>query len=114
MKYLAENWWYILLIAGFAFMMFRKGGCCGGHSQGGHDHSGHDQSSHDRSGHGHTEQNGDNGQHVSGRMNNQIEMVLDPECGMHVDPETALKHSMDGKTYYFCSETCRDNFVRKH
>lgn len=96
MEFLAQNWWYLLLVAGFAFMMFRGGGCCGG----GHSHSGHD----------HMEHNGGNGQYSS----NQIEMVRDPICGMHVNPETALNQTIDGKTYYFCSEACRSKFVREH
>jgi RND family efflux transporter MFP subunit len=32
---------------------------------------------------------------------------LDPVCGMKADPATALKAERDGKTRYFCSETCR-------
>jgi YHS domain-containing protein len=39
-------------------------------------------------------------------------MVTDPVCGMRIDAEDAaatVEH--DGKTYYFCSETCRDVFV---
>lgn len=85
-------------------MMFKGGGCCGGHSHGGHDQGGH----------AHMGHSGGNGQFGSGQMNNQIEMVVDPECGMHVNPETAIKQNIDGKTYYFCSENCRSSFVRKH
>ena len=103
MEFLAENWWYLLLVGGFAYMMFRGGGCCGGHSHGGHDHSGHGNMGH----------SGGNGQYGSGQMSNQIEMVRDPECGMTVNPDTAVKQRIDGKMYYFCSETCRGNFVRK-
>jgi Cu+-exporting ATPase len=38
--------------------------------------------------------------------------VLDPVCGMQVDPVTA-KHRAehDGHTYYFCSGRCREKFV---
>ncbi len=38
--------------------------------------------------------------------------VLDPVCGMTVDPHTA-KHRADyhGHTYYFCSAGCRTKFV---
>ncbi|WP_026038382.1 hypothetical protein [Clostridium arbusti] len=32
MKFLAENWWYFLIVFAMVFMMFRKGGCCGSHS----------------------------------------------------------------------------------
>lgn len=37
--------------------------------------------------------------------------VQDPVCGMEVDPETAdysIEH--DGRTYYFCSQSCKDSF----
>jgi len=95
MKFLAQNWWYLLLVGGFAFMMFRGGGCCGG----GDNHMGH---------------NGGNEQHGSSQANNQIEMVVDPVCGMHVNPETAIKQNIDGTTYYFCSESCRSSFLRQH
>ncbi|MEM2110217.1 MAG: heavy metal translocating P-type ATPase [Candidatus Odinarchaeota archaeon] len=34
-------------------------------------------------------------------------MVRDPVCGMEVDPEkTPFKKEVNGRTYYFCSETC--------
>ena len=38
--------------------------------------------------------------------------MLDPVCGMTVDPHTA-KHRADhrGHTYYFCSAGCRTKFV---
>src|SRR5439155_5598401 len=38
--------------------------------------------------------------------------VIDPVCGMTVDPHTA-KHRADhrGHTYYFCSAACRARFV---
>ena len=40
------------------------------------------------------------------------EGVIDPVCGMTVDPHTA-KHRADyrGHTYYFCSAGCRSKFV---
>ncbi len=39
-------------------------------------------------------------------------MVIDPVCGMRIDAEDAgatVDH--EGKTYYFCSQACRDAFV---
>lgn len=39
-------------------------------------------------------------------------MVIDPVCGMRIDPDDAaadVEHG--GTTYYFCSEACRDVFV---
>jgi Cu(I)/Ag(I) efflux system membrane fusion protein len=32
---------------------------------------------------------------------------IDPSCGMAVDAANALKAEYEGKTYYFCSESCR-------
>lgn len=36
MEFLSQNWWVLLFVAGYAFMMFRGGGCCGGQSYGEH------------------------------------------------------------------------------
>lgn len=37
--------------------------------------------------------------------------VIDPVCGMRINPETAAgKREFNNKTYYFCSSTCRDKF----
>ena len=37
--------------------------------------------------------------------------VIDPICGMSVDPERAAATSeRDGKTYYFCSQFCKEKF----
>lgn len=38
------------------------------------------------------------------------ELKQDPVCGIYVSNETKLKKTVDGKTYYFCSEACRDKF----
>jgi len=37
-------------------------------------------------------------------------LVKDPVCGMTVDKDKALSAVIDGKTYYFCSETCLKTF----
>lgn len=37
--------------------------------------------------------------------------AIDPVCGMTVDTSTSLSASKDGKTYHFCSESCRRKFV---
>jgi len=40
------------------------------------------------------------------------EGVLDPVCGMTVDPHaTAHRQSFQGRTYYFCSAGCRTKFT---
>lgn len=38
--------------------------------------------------------------------------VLDPVCGMTVDPQkTAHRHTHDGQDYFFCSGGCRSKFI---
>ncbi|MDB5385518.1 MAG: copper-translocating P-type ATPase [Planctomycetaceae bacterium] len=37
-------------------------------------------------------------------------MAIDPVCGMMVDESTARRANVDGRTYYFCSEHCRQEF----
>ncbi len=75
----------LLLGGGFFFLMMRFG--CGAHMMGGHaKHGGHDES-------GETK---------------------DPVCGMKVDQSKAAAASVHGgKTYYFCSNTCRDKFEKE-
>jgi YHS domain-containing protein len=36
--------------------------------------------------------------------------VIDPVCGMEVDPKTAEKSVYKGKTYYFCARTEKEQF----
>ncbi|MAT05884.1 MAG: copper-translocating P-type ATPase [Acidimicrobiaceae bacterium] len=39
-------------------------------------------------------------------------LVTDPVCGMRIDPsEAAATVTRDGDTYYFCSNSCHDQFV---
>jgi YHS domain-containing protein len=38
-------------------------------------------------------------------------MAVDPVCGMEVAKDKAVTYEYEGKTYYFCSETCRDQFA---
>ena len=67
--------------------------CCGGHG-----HAGHDHTRHDHAGHGHAHADAD------GR-------VIDPVCGMRVDP-LKTEHHLDhkGQRYFFCSGSCRTRF----
>jgi YHS domain-containing protein len=38
-------------------------------------------------------------------------MAKDPVCGMMVDEKTAAgKSEYQGKTYYFCAQTCKTKF----
>lgn len=38
------------------------------------------------------------------------EAVKDPVCGMSIKPGSAVRDEHEGKTYYFCSDHCRDKF----
>jgi YHS domain-containing protein len=41
----------------------------------------------------------------------EIENVKDPVCGMVISQSTApADFEHEGKTYYFCSDACRDKF----
>ena len=38
---------------------------------------------------------------------------VDPVCGMSVNPEqTDIEATVDGQTYYFCAEGCREAFIK--
>src|ERR1700687_282740 len=66
-----------------------KSACCGGH-----DHAGHDNHA------------------ASSHKPDDTVRVLDPVCGMTVDPATS-KHRFDyrGETFHFCSAGCRTKFA---
>jgi len=38
--------------------------------------------------------------------------AVDPVCGMKVNPKTDLRAEYAGKTYYFCSESDREKFLK--
>lgn len=40
-------------------------------------------------------------------------MSKDPVCGMKVNKKKALNVEKDGKTYFFCSENCKNKFLKK-
>ena len=44
-------------------------------------------------------------------MKDSKSVTKDPICGMTVDEATALRAERDGKSYYFCSEHCRQKFL---
>ena len=75
----------LLLWGGLFFFMMRFG--CGAHMMGGH---------------GHAHQGG------HGDMDGEAK---DPVCGMSVDRDKSTAASVyRGKTYHFCSASCRDKF----
>lgn len=38
-------------------------------------------------------------------------VTKDPICGMTVDKATTLHAERDGKTFFFCSDSCRKKFL---
>jgi YHS domain-containing protein len=46
------------------------------------------------------------------RGSSPVKMVADPVCGTFVVPAKALQASRGRDTHYFCSEACRDQWVR--
>ncbi|MDE2423943.1 MAG: YHS domain-containing protein [Betaproteobacteria bacterium] len=75
----------ILIWGGLFFVMMRYG--CGAHIMGGHGHGQHG---------GHGDMGGE---------------TKDPVCGMTIDPErSSAASAYRGKTYHFCSTSCRDKF----
>ncbi len=41
------------------------------------------------------------------------DMVQDPSCGIYVPRDTAVSTQVRGETRYFCSEKCRNEFVKR-
>ena len=48
-----------------------------------------------------------------GEFKETVTMAVDPVCGMSVERETAIRLDWDGRTYYFCAQGCRDEFMSK-
>ena len=44
-------------------------------------------------------------------MKQSKSVTKDPVCGMTVDETTAIHTERDGKTFYFCSNHCRQQFL---
>ncbi|HFC97145.1 MAG TPA: YHS domain-containing protein [Thermosulfurimonas dismutans] len=40
------------------------------------------------------------------------ELVRDPVCGVYCPKSTAYRVTRHGETHYFCSEKCREAFLR--
>jgi Cu+-exporting ATPase len=76
-----------------------SGGCCGGKHHDHHDHHDHDHHYHDHAHHGHALAAAADGK------------VIDPVCGMTVDPATTPhKTTLNGVEHYFCSAGCVTKF----
>jgi YHS domain-containing protein len=40
----------------------------------------------------------------------EVELTKDPVCAMKADEMKAVSSSYSGKTYYFCSPNCKNEF----
>ncbi len=40
-----------------------------------------------------------------------VKLVKDPVCGIYIDEREAIKLRWEGKTYYFCSNECKEKFI---
>lgn len=123
MEFLANNWFYFLIVGAMIYMMFRGGGCCGGMhtSHGGHgdSHGGHHEGGCCGGGHmDHGNMNpmgqNDHEERSKGYIENLENINMeDPVCGMYVSKQDAVVRQINGSTYYFCSECCANEFERK-
>lgn len=113
MEFLAENWLYFVSAGLMALIMFKGGGCCGGHSRAAHSHGGDSKGGGCCGGGQHGNHGSEeHGHKINQQYNDGLDTAIDPICGMSVNTETAIKQKIDGKTYYFCSEHCRAKFVK--
>jgi YHS domain-containing protein len=39
------------------------------------------------------------------------DLVQDPQCGAYILPAQGVSARVGGKTFHFCSESCRDKFL---
>jgi len=46
-----------------------------------------------------------------GQFKDMVSMATDPVCGMAVEKEKAVVAGCNGRTFYFCSRGCRDEFL---
>ncbi len=49
---------------------------------------------------------------VSGEIK-KIKTYKDPICGTFVDPSIAVVYEHKGEKYYFCSEKCKEEFLKR-
>lgn len=104
MRFLIENWFYILIFVTMVYMMFRGGGCCGG------DHRNHNEHNDSHSNGGHM----DHQRYIENSEIANTDIVKDPVCGMNVSKRNSISRYINGKAYYFCSDNCANKFERNY
>ena len=80
-----EGLFSMLLFAGLFFVMMRFG--CGAHMM-----------------------HGRHASHKHGSQSKNMQIHIDPVCGMEVDVEQGYGNIHDGNLYRFCSRDCLDTF----
>jgi putative ABC transport system ATP-binding protein len=48
-----------------------------------------------------------------GQFKDMVSMATDPVCGMAVEREKAVPTKWEGRTFYFCSRGCRNEFMEE-
>ena len=41
-------------------------------------------------------------------------MIQDPQCGIYFARRDAVALTLEGRTLYFCSESCKEKFLANH
>jgi YHS domain-containing protein len=85
----------LALFAGAFLLMMRYGGC-GAHFGHAHAHSGAESDSGSAA--------------AGGSQLLSADRDVDPVCGMTVDKASAKTAIYEGQVYYFCSQSCREQF----
>ncbi len=44
----------------------------------------------------------------------EAELIQDPQCGAYFLKQNGVKARVQGRTLYFCSEICRDEYLKTH
>lgn len=106
------------------YRMFRGGGCCGGghanHGEQDDSHAGHHNGGccgargmdHGQMSHKNHEEN--NAEYFENSADMSRDMVQDTVCGMYVSKQDAIIKQVNGRTYYFCSQSCANEFEEKY
>jgi YHS domain-containing protein len=106
MRFLTDNWFYILIFVGMVYMMFRGGGCCGG------DHGIHNNSHNGDEHMAHKSYRENNTKYVENPETINTDIVKDPVCGMNISKTDSISRYINGRTYYFCGDNCVNKFER--
>ncbi len=57
---------------------------------------------------------GGSDQELSGSDPAETELIQDPQCGTYFMRLKGVSARIEGRTVYFCSESCRDAYIKEH